>query len=365
MIDRLERIGLFILVALLVIWTAHTFLDRALFPANAASRAVEARGDLSEVERSTIAIFERAAPSVVQIAGFKGQSSLTAASEEEIQTGSGFVWDEAGNIVTNDHVVTDTRGLEVRFGTGEVTKAKIVGVAANYDLAVIRTESVKSLPPPLAIGTSVDLKVGQFAYAIGNPFGFDMTLTTGVVSALKRRLQSSSGREIADVIQTDAAINPGNSGGPLLDSAGRLIGVNTAIISPAGSSAGVGFAIPVDVVNRVVPQLITVGHMPMPGIGIVTAGEAAATRLGIDGVIVVRTVSGSPAARAGLRGVNSAQNQLGDIIVGVDGKPVRRLADLTEEFDRIGIGGEVHLSVKRDSGNVSLDVDVIDVEQSR
>jgi len=364
MSDRLARIGLLVLIALLVIWITQTYIDRASFAATAAPRAVEPRGDLSEVERSIIALFEQAAPSVVQVAGLKGQGPLTAAREEEVQTGSGFVWDEAGNIVTNDHVVADAQGLVVRFGTGEIAKAKIVGVAANYDLAVIRTESVKSLPPPLALGSSADLKVGQFAYAIGNPFGFDVTLTTGVVSALKRQLPSSSGREIADLIQTDAAINPGNSGGPLLDSAGRLIGVNTAIISPAGSSTGVGFAIPVDIVNRVVPQLIATGHVPTPGIGIVAAGETAAMRFGKDGVIVLKTVPGSPAARAGLRGVNSARNKLGDIIVGVDGKPVHTLADLTEELDRIGVGAEVHLSVKRDSGSVSFDVDVIDVEQS-
>src|SRR5262249_36479782 len=176
------------------------------------------------------------------------------------------------------------------------------GVAPNYDLAVIRLQGATNLPPPIAVGSSTDLKVGQAAFAIGNPFGLDQSLTTGIISALKRRLPTQGGREISNVIQTDAAINPGNSGGPLLDSAGRLIGGNTAIFSPSGSNAGIGFAIPVDIVNRVVPDLIRTGRVPTPGIGIVAADESVATRLRAQGVIIVRTVPGSPAERAGLRG---------------------------------------------------------------
>jgi S1-C subfamily serine protease len=351
-------------LAMLVIWTAQSGVDPMLLAATAAPRTVESRGNLSEMERATIALFEHASPSVVQVAGVAGQNVISAAGEEEIKSGSGFVWDNAGNIVTNNHVVADAEGLEVRFGTGEVAKAQIVGVATNYDLAVIRAHDVRRLPPPLAIGRSADLKVGQFTYAIGNPFGLDMTLTTGVVSALKRRLPTSDGREIADAIQTDAPINPGNSGGPLLDSWGRLIGVNTAIVSPAGTSAGVGFSIPVDIVNRVVPQLISTGHMPIPGIGFVAASEAAATRLGIDGIIVVRTFPASPAEQAGLRGIDPADDRLGDVIIGVDGRPVRRLSDLTDELDRVGVGGKVQLLVRRNSGRVSLDVHVTDVENS-
>jgi 2-alkenal reductase len=160
-----------------------------------------------------------------------------------------------------------------------VAQAQIVGVAPNYDLAVLRIRNARQLPPPVALGNSSELKVGQFAFAIGNPFGLDQSLTSGIISALKRRLPTSSGREIANVIQTDTAINPGNSGGPLLDSAGRLIGVNTAILSPSGSSAGIGFAVPVDIVNRVVPELIRNGRVPTPGIGIVRRTRRAA-RLG-------------------------------------------------------------------------------------
>jgi len=360
---RSAGIAIFALVAPVALWLAQPYVNGASFSATSAPRAVAPRGDLTEAERATIAVFERASPSVVQISGLAKAEEVPAAGEEEVQSGSGFVWDAAGNIVTNDHVVQHTRETMVRFGSGESAKAQIVGVAANYDLAVIRVEDVKALPPPIAIGTSADLKVGQFAYAIGNPFGFDMTLTTGVVSALKRRLPSSGGREIADVIQTDAPINPGNSGGPLLDSAGRVIGVNTAIFSPAGSSAGVGFAIPIDIVNRIVPQLISTGRVPTPGIGIVVASEGAVTRLGIDGVIILTTDSGSPAERAGLRGMDRAHKKLGDIIVGAGGKPVHRLTDLTDELDRVGIGGKVKLSVKRESANRSVEVDVVDVDQ--
>src|SRR5207248_2721528 len=195
------------------------------------------------------------------------------------------------HIVTNDHVVQGTTTLAVRLSSGDVGTAAIVGVAPNYDLAVIRVSGVR-LPSPIAVGSSADLKVGQAAFAIGNPFGLDQSLTTGIISALKRRLPTPGGREIGNVIQTDAAINPGNSGGPLLDSAGRLIGVNTAIFSPSGSNAGIGFAIPVDTVNRVVPELISKGRVPAPGIGIVAANEAVATRLGIEGVVVVRALPG-------------------------------------------------------------------------
>src|SRR5207244_13122422 len=180
-----------------------------------------------------------------------------------------------------------------------------------------RLKRTASLPPRLAVGSSSDLKVGQAALAIGNPFGLDQSLTTGIISALKRRLPTSGGREVANVIQTDAAINPGNSGGPLLDFAGRVIGVTTAILSPSGSNAGIGFAIPIDVVNRVVPELIRNGRVPTPGLGIVAADEAVATRLGVNGVVVVRTAPDSPAAHAGLQGVNLQAGTVGVVIVEV------------------------------------------------
>jgi S1-C subfamily serine protease len=185
-----------------------------------------------------------------------------------------------------------------------------------------------------------------------------------VISALKRRLPTHGGREIGNVIQTDAAVNPGNSGGPLLDSAGRLIGVNTAIISPSGSNAGIGFAIPVDVVNRVVPELISKGRVPTPGIGIVAADEAVSTRLGVEGVIVVRALPGLPAAQAGLRGVNEAAGEVGDVIVGANGKPVRRLSDLTDQLEAVGAGSTIELSVARNGRTSTVQTKVADVGRS-
>jgi S1-C subfamily serine protease len=219
------------------------------------------------------------------------------------------------------------------------------------------------LPAPVPVGSSADLKVGQTAYAIGNPFGLDQSLTTGIISALKRRLPTSGGREVSDVIQTDAAINPGNSGGPLLDSAGRLIGVNTAIFSPSGTNAGIGFAIPVDVVNRVVPELIRSGRVPTPGIGILAGDEALAAQLGVNGVIVADIMPGSPAERAGLRGVDTRAGVIGDIIVAVGDEPVKQLSDLTDRLESAGVGKTVSLTILRDNRQRTVEVAVVDVGQ--
>jgi S1-C subfamily serine protease len=332
------------------------------------ARAVAERGPLSEGERATIDIFERVSPSVVQVAARGASNPLMEEDEGQARgqaaSGTGFVWDNEGHIVTNDHVVQNARQVAVRFASGEVAQTELIGLAPNYDLAVLRIMSARNLPPPLAIGSSADLKVGQSAFAVGNPFGLDQSMTSGIISALKRRLPTQSGREIANVIQTDAAINPGNSGGPLLDSAGRLIGVTTAIISPSGSNAGIGFAIPVDIVNRVVPQLIKNGRVPTPGIGIVAASEAVTTRLGIEGVIVVRTTPSSPAARAGIRGVDMSTGDIGDVITSADGKPVRRLSDLTDQIEQVGAGGTVRLTIKRGSDSREVNVNIVDIARS-
>jgi 2-alkenal reductase len=240
-------------------------------------------------------------------------------------------------------------------------QADVVGTAPNYDIGVIRLRDPSQLPPPVNIGSSGDLKVGQSAYAIGNPYGLDQSLTTGVISALKRRLPTNAGHEISDVIQTDAAVNPGNSGGPLLDSSGRVVGVNTAIISPSGSNAGIGFAIPIDIVNRVVPQLIRTGHVPTPGIGIVAANEAVATRLGVEGVVIVRTIPGSPAAHAGLHGVDTNSGTLGDVIVGANDQTVRRMSDLTDQLEQAGVGKSIKLTLLRDDRKLNVDVPVTDI----
>jgi S1-C subfamily serine protease len=363
--NRFTRMLVAVLAVLLAIIAAQPYIERLLFSAST-PRAIEPRGQLSDSERSTIAIFQHAAPSVVQVVGRPAATTGSAVSEGEggLQSGTGFVWDGAGHVVTNNHVVEQAGTMAVRLASGEVTRADLVGRAPNYDLAVIRIAVARQLPPPLAIGTSADLQVGQAAFAIGNPFGLDQSLTSGIISALKRRLPTASGREISNVIQTDAAINPGNSGGPLLDSAGRVIGVTTAIFSPSGANAGIGFAVPVDVVNRVVPELIRNGRVPTPGIGLVAANEATATRLGVEGVVVVRTAPGSPAERAGLRGVDLNSGALGDLIVALDGKPVRRLSDLTDLLEEAGVGKTVRLSVQRNGQTRTVDTEVVDVSRS-
>src|SRR4029079_12282253 len=333
---------------------------------NTVARTVDQRGPLSDSERANIELFERVSPSVVQVAARSAASNPLADEESGgAASGTGFIWDNNGHVVTNNHVVQNGSEVAVRFASGEVAQAEVGGVAPNYDLGVLRIKKSRQLPPPVALGSSTELKVGQLAFAIGNPFGLDQSLTSGIISALKRRLPTSSGREIANVIQTDTAINPGNSGGPLLDSAGRLIGVNTAILSPSGTSAGIGFAVPADIVNRVVPELIKNGRVPTPGIGIVAASEAMATRLGVEGVIVVRTAPGSPAERAGIRGVNLNSGAIGDVIVQADGKPVHRLSDLTDQLEQVGAGKSVRVGVKRGSETRDVNVDVVHISRGQ
>jgi len=264
---NLARMGAGWLLVLLTVWISEPLLLPWLY-GTTAPRTVAPRSDLSAAERSTIALFQNATPSVVQVIA----EPLQPLAPGQVQTGSGFIWDPAGHVVTNYHVVKGTRTMVVRLSSGDFVQAQIVGTAPSQDLAVLRLAPAHAVLQPIAVGTSADLQVGQSAFAIGNPFGLEQTLTAGIVSALHRRLSSDQQREVGDLIQTDAPINPGNSGGPLLDSAGRLIGVNTAILSESGSSAGVGFAIPVDVVNGIVPQLIRDGRGSKPGVGIVAAG---------------------------------------------------------------------------------------------
>jgi len=361
---RFLRFAIVIALALLAASVAQPYVTRLLL-AQTPPRPVTARGDLSDAEQSITALFERVSPSVVQVVGRQGGRSMLDDDSTGVQSGTGFVWDEAGNVVTNNHVVGGTAELVIRLSTGEAIAADIVGTAPSYDLAVIRLRNAQAIPRPVAIGSSADLKVGQFAFAIGNPFGLDQSLTFGVISALHRRLPTSSGHQISNVIQTDAAVNPGNSGGPLLDSSGRVVGVTTAIISPSGSNAGIGFAIPIDIVNRVVPQLIRDRRVPTPGIGIVAVSEQDATRLGVEGIPILRTLPNSPAARAGLRGVDMRTSILGDVIVSVNDKPVRRLSDLTDELDEIGIGHDVKLGIMRNNSRETVSVAVVDIGQSR
>ena len=361
---RFLRIALIVVLGLLALAVAPPYFTR-LFLTDTAPRPVAPHGDLTEAERTIIDLFERVSPSVVQVVGRQGgQDVFDEDNSGSVKSGTGFIWDAAGNIVTNNHVVSGTTAIRVGLVTGGALAADIVGTAPNYDLAVIRLRNPQSPLRPVAIGSSADLRIGQFAFAIGNPFGLDQSLTFGVISALHRRLPTSSGHQITNVIQTDAAVNPGNSGGPLLDSSGRVVGVNTAIISPSGSNAGIGFAIPMDVVNRVVPLLIRDGRVPAPGIGIVAVSEQDTTRLGVEGIPILHTIPGSPAARAGLRGVDRTGN-LGDVIVSVNDKPVERLSDLNNEVDETGVGGEVRLGIVRSNRTETVTVTVSDVGQSR
>jgi S1-C subfamily serine protease len=370
--SRLFRFALFAVVALLAMAVAQPFIMR-LIPGDTAQRTmeaatprpVEAAGDLSDLEKSIIAVFDRVSPSVVQVVGRQSTRTMFDEDHSGVQSGTGFVWDGAGDVVTNNHVVNGTTDVTVRLSTGRALPADIVGTAPNYDLAVIRLRTPPAELKPVAVGSSSDLRIGQFAFAIGNPFGLDQSLTFGVISALHRRLPTNSGHQITNVIQTDAAVNPGNSGGPLIDSGGRVVGVNTAIISPSGSNAGIGFAIPMDVVNRVVPLLIRDGRVPTPGIGIVAVSEEDATQLGVEGIPILRILPNTPAARVGLRGVDQRTRTLGDVIVSANGKPVQRLSDLTNETDEVGVGGEVRLGIVRNGRTETIAVTVVDVGQSR
>jgi len=318
---------------------------------------VTPRGDLAASEQATVDIFQNASPSVVQIVTLT--RLVTRPDLAAIGSGSGFVWDASGHIVTNNHVVEASEIL-VRWPDGSRAQARVVGRAPTLDIAVLELAEAPNAPP-LPLGSSADLKVGQAAFAIGNPFGLDGTLTTGVVSALERRLPASTGRDILGVIQTDAAINPGNSGGPLLDSAGRVIGVTTAIISPSGASSGVGFAVPIDAVAKAVPELIETGRIAIPGIGILSADETTAARLGIKGVLIWRVMAGTSAASAGLRETNVETGELGDVIVAIGGRSVTHLSDLTAEFDRAGVGATVDLSIVRKDRPIAVKVKVDDI----
>jgi 2-alkenal reductase len=354
-------------IALVAIFATWPTLQR-LFLAADTPREITPRGDLTLGERSTIELFRRLSPSVVHVSVEPRDRRFRQRGEDNGEgqaTGTGFVWDGAGHIVTNDHVVGAGGQIRIRLAGGEVLPATVVGRAPNQDLAVLRLGRAATLPPPIPVGTSADLQVGQFVLAIGNPFGLDQTLTTGVVSALRRRLPTDQGREISDVIQTDAAINPGNSGGPLIDSAGRLIGVNTAIYSPSGASAGIGFAVPVDTVNRIVPQLIRNGRVPTAAIGVRIADEAQAARLGVEGLIVLQPIPGSPAQTAGLRGVDMRTGELGDVILAAGERPVRRLADLSAALEEVGVGRNVRLTILRDGRRMNVEVGVADMGPGR
>jgi 2-alkenal reductase len=336
---------------------SERYLRSYLFSATE-PRTVAPREDLSGEELSITKLFAATSPSVVAISTIQGGRRFGTASRGG--TGSGFVWDRAGHIVTNAHVIANADQIGVLLGEERAVPARLIGSARWADLAVVKLDVVPDNLQPLPVGRSADLLVGQQVLAIGNPFGLSRSLTTGIISALDRRLPTSGGREVAGVIQTDAAINPGNSGGPLIDTAGRLIGVNTAILAPTGTFTGVGFAIPVDTVNRIVPALIRDGRAPMPGIGIIPLPEEYGLRFGIRGVIVQSVIDGTAADRAGLRGVEET-GDLGDVIVAVEGNAVATVADLALELERVGIGNQAELTLLRNGGRARVSVNVQDV----
>jgi len=320
---------------------------------DAVPRAVTPRGPLAADELAHIDLFKKAGPSVVHITSLGVQRDLFSMNVQQVPrgTGTGFVWDNAGHIVTNFHVIQGADGARVTLADQSTFDAKLVGAFPDRDLAVLRIEAPQGKLPPIALGTSRDLLVGQRVYAIGNPFGLDQTLTTGIVSALNREIESFNNRTIRGVIQTDAAINPGNSGGPLLDSAGRLVGVNTQIASPSGASAGIGFAIPADEVNRIVPRLIKDGRFVRPALG-VTAGPANLQRvLNLPkGVVVVQVGAGTPASRAGLqpfRRGNRGEVVMGDVITAINDEPVSDLDGMLSHLERRQPGETVTLTVWR------------------
>lgn len=323
--------------------------------ASSSPRAPMPRGPLAADEQATINLFERSRRSVVYIATTQRVVDLWTRNALQVPrgTGSGFIWDDAGHVVTNNHVLQGASGAQVRLADGRSFDAELVGRSPYHDLAVLRIRVDGDPPPALPIGTSEDLQVGQKVFAVGNPFGLDWTLTTGIVSALNRELPTDSGLAIRDLIQTDAAINPGNSGGPLLDSAGRLIGVNTAIFSPSGAYAGIGFAVPVDTVNRVVPRLIATGRYTRPTLGVRVESQynaALSRRYGVRGVFVLAIDPGSPAAEAGLRAaaIDRFDNvRIGDVILAVGERQVESVDDLYDALDRASPGERVALTVQR------------------
>lgn len=331
---------------------------------NVTPRLVEARGNLAQDEESTIELFENSRSSVVFITTHQRVMDVWTRNIFSVPggTGSGFIWDDDGHIVTNLHVIKSASEAIVRLADGRDYKAALVGSSPAHDISVLKVGVGIQGPTPVPLGTSHDLKVGQKVFAIGNPFGLDWTLTTGIVSALDRSLPGEDGRLIDNLIQTDASINPGNSGGPLLDSAGRLIGINTMIYSPTGASAGIGFAVPVDTVNRVVPQLISRGKYIRPGLGITvdsTLNNRLIGMLEVKGVVILSVNPGTAAEKAGLEGATISRDgrvKPGDIIVALDGHLIESVDELLSKLDKYKVGDVVQVTVLRAENEVTLPV---------
>ena len=344
-----------------VAWKAKDSTEAALIAEKGPERTPAPKGDLNPSEQATIHLFEEAAPSVCFITTSSFREDFWSRNVLEIPrgSGSGFIWDRKGHIVTNYHVIEGADRATVTLADRSALEAELVGTAPEKDLAVLRIKVAPDQLSPIPIGSSEDLRVGQAVYAIGNPFGLDQTLTTGIVSALGREIESSNGIPIKDVIQTDAAINPGNSGGPLLDSGGRLIGVNTAIYSPSGASAGIGFSIPVDVVRWVVPELIEFGKIKRPSLGVELASPGIISRYQLQGPLVITVAPGSNAEKSGIRPTlrdRFGRIRLGDIIVALNNDPIKTNGDLILALEKYQPGQRVSIVVLRNEEKVKLDI---------
>ena len=353
---RSIRILLLILISLLALFVFLPIIENIWASMQVEPRPVTARGELSPTEKTNIEIFQQSSPSVVYITTLEDTLNLWTRDITRIPrgTGSGFIWDRQGHIITNYHALQGASAVRIRLSDQRTFNATLIGASPEHDLAVLRIPLTNNMPKPLSIGTSHDLQVGQITYAIGNPFGLDQTLTTGVVSALNRSLRNHNGSYIEGLIQTDAAINPGNSGGPLLDSAGRLIGINTAIYSPSGAYAGIGFAVPVDTVNRIVPQIIKEGHYQRPKLGITineSLNKEITKELGILGVAVIEIQPNSAAEKSGLIGLKIQNNAIisGDVIVGIDQHKIETTQMLLSTLEKYNIGDTVELKLFRNN----------------
>lgn len=349
-----EGVNVWLVVLLLFSVAAILAQSSGLFTGrpSAEPREITPRGDLAADEKSTIEIFRSASPSVVHITSLAVRRDIFGLNAAKIPegTGTGFVWDSRGHIVTNFHVIKAAEGALVSLNDNSTWEAVLVGYAADKDLAVLKIDAPSEKLAPIPLGTSGNLQVGQKTFAIGNPFGLDQTLTTGVISGLGREIPSHGGRTIEGVIQTDAAINPGNSGGPLLDSAGLMIGVNTAIYSTSGSYSGIGFAVPVDTVNHYVPQLIEHGKIVRPGLGCDFLEDWLARRLDVtEGVLIGYVTPGSSADAAGLQPTYPDRRGIfvGDIILQVDNVSTRDKNELLKAFEKHRVGTTVTLTVSR------------------
>ncbi|MCF6154311.1 MAG: PDZ domain-containing protein [Candidatus Brocadia sp.] len=328
-----------------------------------------APGKLSEDELATIKVFKTASSSVVYITNRQVRRDLFTLDIFKIPrgSGSGFVWDEKGHVVTNFHVIYEANEVDVTLHDGSVWTARLVGADPDHEVAVLKIDAPPSKLKPVMIGSSSNLEVGQKVLALGNPFGLDLTLTTGIISALGRTIESMTGRTIFDVIQTDAAINPGNSGGPLLDSFGRIIGMNTSILSASGTSAGIGFAIPVDTINRIASQLIVKGRVERPGLGITLIPRNIAARFGIQGAIIMEVFPGSAAYKAGLQGTiwsRTGSVILGDVIVEIEGVKLNEPDDLIREISRYEVGDKIRVKILRGENIIEKNIvlEAVDVQ---